>query len=52
MKTTPRIAIAAVLLIAGGTALFYARCFNPALDRALGFPLNQPVGTCAAQEAQ
>ena len=51
MKKT-KIVITAALFVAGGTALFYARCFNPALDRALGFPLNQPVGTCAAQEVK
>jgi fructoselysine-6-P-deglycase FrlB-like protein len=47
-----KIVITAALFVACGTALFYARCFNPVLDRTLGFPLNQPVGTCAARVVQ
>ena len=51
MKKT-KIVITAALFVAGGTALFYARCFNPVLDRALGFPFDQPVDTCSAKQLQ
>jgi len=38
--------LAVLALLAGGTALFYARCYNPALDRALTYPFDRQVLFC------
>ena len=42
--------IAAAVLLGCGTVLFYARCMVPSFDRALGFPLNSQVQTCALRQ--
>ena len=42
--------IAAAVLLGCGTVLFYARCMGPSFDRALGWPLNSQVQTCALRQ--
>ena len=44
---TKRVLTAAAVGLAGATALFYARCAFPELDKALGFPIDRQVQTCS-----